>query len=52
VQSLGDEDPIVLERLRLQLEQMTAKKALQRARDKQASAGADAVQLEASRTDR
>jgi tetratricopeptide (TPR) repeat protein len=47
VQSLGDEDPIVIERLKKALEGMTAKKSLQRARDKQVEAGKDAQKLEA-----
>ncbi|HZN39120.1 MAG TPA: hypothetical protein VFD82_09980 [Planctomycetota bacterium] len=46
---LGDEDPVVQERLRKSLEAMSAKKALQRARDKKNQAGKDAVGLEAGR---
>lgn len=52
VQSLGDEDPIVLERLRKSLEGMSARKALQRARDKQVEAGKDAAKLDADQRGR
>jgi tetratricopeptide (TPR) repeat protein len=50
VTELGDEDPIVLERLRKSLESMSAKKSLQRARDKKAEAGKDAVGFERERS--
>jgi tetratricopeptide (TPR) repeat protein len=51
VAGLGDdEDPIVLERLRKSLESMSARKALQRARDKQAEAGKDAVGFDRERS--
>lgn len=49
ITELGDEDPLVLERLHKGIEAMSAKKALQRARDKQAGAGKDAVRLDADR---
>ena len=49
VGSMGDEDPIVQERLKKSLEGMTAKKALQRARDRQNQAGKDAAALEKAR---
>jgi tetratricopeptide (TPR) repeat protein len=47
VQGVGDEDPIVVERLHKALESMSAKKALQRARDKHSQAGKDAARFEA-----
>lgn len=46
VQAVGDEDPVVLERLHKALEGMTAKKALQRARDKKSQAGKDAARFD------
>lgn len=49
---MGDEDPLVLERLHKTLEAMSARKALLRARDKQSGAGKDAAGLEASREQR
>jgi tetratricopeptide (TPR) repeat protein len=49
VGAMTDEDPIVLERLKKSLESMAAKKALQRARDKQNQAGKDAAALEQER---
>ena len=49
VATLGDEDPIVLERLKKSLELMPAKRSLQRARDKQANAGKDAAGLDTSK---
>ncbi|MEO6598101.1 MAG: tetratricopeptide repeat protein [Planctomycetota bacterium] len=49
VSELGEEDPIVVERLRKALESMSARKALQRARDKQNEAGKDAAALEVGR---
>jgi tetratricopeptide (TPR) repeat protein len=49
VATLDDEDPIVLERLKKSLELMPAKRSLQRARDKQAQAGKDAVGLDNSK---
>ncbi|HEX6813284.1 MAG TPA: hypothetical protein VF384_16805 [Planctomycetota bacterium] len=49
VTELGEEDPVVQERLRKALETMSAKKGLQRARDKQNQAGKDAAGLEAGR---
>lgn len=49
VATLGDEDPIVLERLKKSLELMPAKRSLQRARDKQANAGKDAAALDAGK---
>jgi tetratricopeptide (TPR) repeat protein len=45
----ADEDPIVKERLQKAFEGMSAKKALQRARDKQNQVGKDAARLEAER---
>jgi tetratricopeptide (TPR) repeat protein len=48
-QALGaDEDPIVAERLKKAIESMSARKALQRARDKATRAAKDAVGLEAA----
>lgn len=47
VQGVGDEDPIAIERLSKSLEGMSAKKALQRARDKKNQAGKDAARLDA-----
>lgn len=47
VQAVGDEDPIVLERLHKALEGMSAKKALQRVRDKKSQAGKDAARFDA-----
>ena len=49
VTELGEEDPVVQERLRKSLETMSARKALQRARDKKNQSGKDAVGLEAGR---
>ncbi|MCC7395562.1 MAG: hypothetical protein IT455_00685 [Planctomycetes bacterium] len=49
LQPLADEDPIVLERLRRSIETMSAKKALQRARDKKSNAAKDAVGLDEAR---
>jgi tetratricopeptide (TPR) repeat protein len=49
VTEIGEEDPVVQERLHKSLEAMSAKKALQRARDKKNQAGKDAVGLEAGR---
>lgn len=49
VGTLSDEDPIVQERLKKSLEGMSAKKALQRARDRQNQAGNDAASLEKER---
>jgi tetratricopeptide (TPR) repeat protein len=51
LQNLGDEDPIVVERLKKQVETMSAKKALQRARDKATGAGKDAIGLDRARRD-
>lgn len=51
VQAVGDDDPIVVERLKKALEAMSAKKALQRARDKAANAPKDAVGLDRARRD-
>lgn len=45
VATMADEDPLVLERLKKGLEAMAAKKALQRARDKQNQVGKDAAGL-------
>ena len=50
VAGLGDEDPIVLERLRKSLESMSARKSLQRARDKKAEAAKDAVGFDQERS--
>ena len=48
-QALGaDEDPIVAERLKKAIESMSARKALQRARDKATRAAKDAIGLEAA----
>jgi tetratricopeptide (TPR) repeat protein len=52
VGGVGDEDPIVVERLRKALTAMSARKLLQRARDKAAGAGADAVRLDSDRAGR
>lgn len=49
IAELGDEDPLVLERLHKTLEAMSARKALQRARDRQSGAAKDAVDLDAGR---
>lgn len=49
VNALGDEDPIVVERLKKAADTMSAKKALQRARDKATRAAKDAVGLESAR---
>lgn len=49
VASLGDEDPVVLERLKKSLEAMSARRALQRARDQRHEAGKDAAAFEAAR---
>lgn len=46
VAALGDEDPIAVERLQKALSTMSARKALQRARDKANRAAKDAVGLE------
>jgi tetratricopeptide (TPR) repeat protein len=46
----ADDDPIVQERLKKSLEGMSARKALQRARDRQSQVGKDAAALEAART--
>lgn len=47
VQTVGDEDPLVVERLGKSIEGMSAKKALQRARDKKSQAGKDAARFDA-----
>jgi len=52
VVAMGDEDPLVVERLKKGLETMSARKALQRARDKQDQTGKDAAALEAGRAGR
>jgi tetratricopeptide (TPR) repeat protein len=49
VMSNDEEDPIVQDRLQKSLESMSAKKALQRARDKQNEVGKDAAALETAR---
>ncbi len=49
VSEQGEDDPIVVERLHKALESMSARKALQRARDKQSQAGKDAAGYEAGR---
>lgn len=49
VAAMADEDPLVLERLKKGIEAMSARKALQRARDKENQAGKDAEALEAAR---
>lgn len=51
VQAVGDDDPIVVERLKKAIETMSAKRALQRARDKAANAQKDAVGLDRIRRD-
>lgn len=51
VQAVGDDDPIVVERLKKAIETMSAKRALQRARDKAANAQKDAVGLDRARHD-
>ena len=51
LQAPADEDPLVVERLKKAVESMSAKKGLQRARDKQAEAGKDAVGLDRDRRD-
>jgi tetratricopeptide (TPR) repeat protein len=50
VASSGEEDPLVQERLHKALEAMSARKALQRARDQRDQVGKDAEALEAART--
>lgn len=50
VASHGEDHPIVQDRLQKSLEAMSAKKALQRARDKQNEVGKDAAALETART--
>ena len=45
----GEEDPVVVERWRKALEGMSARKALQRASDKQNGAAKDAARLEEER---
>ncbi|MBM4060944.1 MAG: hypothetical protein FJ265_07585 [Planctomycetes bacterium] len=47
--AFGDEDPIVVERMKKAVEAMSAKKALQRARDKANRAAKDAVGLDQAR---
>ena len=47
VTGIGDDDPIVVQRLEKALETMSAKKALQRARDRASKVGKDAVELDA-----
>lgn len=47
VQGVGDEDPIVVDRLQKALEGLSARKALQRARDKKNQAGKDAARFDA-----
>lgn len=49
VLAMGEEDPLVVERLKKGLEAMAARKALQRARDKQNQVGKDAAALEEGR---
>lgn len=49
VTAAADEDPQTVERLKKAIDGMSAKKALQRARDAQNGVGDDAAQLEASR---
>jgi tetratricopeptide (TPR) repeat protein len=49
VADAGDEDPVVAERLKQAFERMSARRALQRARDEQNGAGADAVRLDEHR---
>lgn len=49
VANAGEEDPVVVERHRKALEAMSARKALQRARDKQSGSAEDAARLEAER---
>ncbi len=49
VTAAADEDPQTVERLKKAIDGMSAKKALQRARDAQNRVGEDAAQLEASR---
>lgn len=49
VAGAGEEDPVVVERWRKALEAMSARKALQRARDKETGAAKDAARLEADR---
>jgi tetratricopeptide (TPR) repeat protein len=46
VRGLGEDDPIVVQRLEKALETMSAKKALQRARDRANRVGKDAVELD------
>lgn len=46
VASMGEEDPVVVERLRKALETMSARRALQRAIDKRNGAAEDAVKLD------
>lgn len=47
--AVNDEDPLVVERLHKAVEAMSAKKALQRARDKATGAAKDAVDVDAAR---
>lgn len=49
IAGMGEDDPIVADRLRKALDNMAAKKSLQRARDKKNDAGKDAAALEAER---
>ncbi len=50
VAGLGEEDPVVVERLRKAIEAMSARRALQRARDQRDGAAEDAAQLERDRS--
>lgn len=49
IEGADNGDPIVAERLQKAVQGMSARRALQRAKDKQNSSGADAVRLEADR---
>jgi tetratricopeptide (TPR) repeat protein len=49
VAGAGEDDPVVAARLQKAIESMSARKALQRARDKQAGAGKDAARLDEAR---
>ena len=49
VAEVGEEDAVVVERLQKASESMSARKALQRARDKQNQAGKDAAEFDAGR---
>ncbi|MFO1077379.1 MAG: tetratricopeptide repeat protein [Planctomycetota bacterium] len=49
IDGVDNGDPIVAERLQKAVQAMSARRALQRARDKQNAAGADAVRLETER---